>query len=349
MLATLPGSEPPVDPNPPVAPNPPVNPPGTLNPQPKALAEGYLAGTAFLNQGADFLVDQGLDTALQQTRCDSGAHCRLGFVAIGGGKLRNKTGSHVDVEGYNLIAGLAANKTADAGQLSAGVFIEHGEGDYDSHNSFANAASVHGQGDTKYTGGGVLAKWAFTETPAGQLYLEASARAGKVKTDFHSNLYDGFGRAAAYDTQSGYVGSHLGVGYVFKLDERNKLAIYGHYLWSRQNSDNVKLTTGETVKFKAVDSQRTKLGARWSATLSQQTRAYAGVAWEHEYDGEAKASIHGYKLDAPKLKGDTGMLELGVSLNPKTTKQGWKLDLGVQAYTGKREGVLGSLKARYDF
>ncbi|GHU31020.1 hypothetical protein AGMMS50256_18880 [Betaproteobacteria bacterium] len=98
-----------------------------------------------------------------------------------------------------------------------------------------------------------------------------------------------------------------------------------------------------------MDSQRTRLGTRWSTTLSQQTRAYAGVAWEHEYDGKVKASIHGYPLDAPKLKGDSGMLELGVTLNPTNAKQGWTLDIGVQGHAGKREGVLGSLKARYNF
>jgi hypothetical protein len=32
-----------------------------------------------------------------------------------------------------------------------------------------------------------------------------------------------------------------------------------------------------------------------------------------------------------------------------SAKQGWTLDLGVQGYTGKREGVTGSMRARYSF
>ncbi|GHU19659.1 hypothetical protein FACS189475_07250 [Betaproteobacteria bacterium] len=43
------------------------------------------------------------------------------------------------------------------------------------------------------------------------------------------------------------------------------------------------------------------------------------------------------------------MLELGVTLNPTATNPAWTLDFGVQGYTGKREGVTGSLKARYNF
>jgi hypothetical protein len=223
-------------------------------PETKALSEGYLARTAFLTQGADFIADQGLTAVLQQTQRVGGnnGNSGLGFAALGGGKLRHNTGSHIDVDGYNLIVGLAASKETNAGVLTGGVFIEHGEGDYDSHNSFANAASVHGKGNTQYTGGGVLAKFAFNETPTGQLYLEASARAGKVDTDFHGYL----GQHTAYDSKSHYLGSHFGAGYIFKLNDQSQVNLYAQYLWSRQNSDSVKLTTGETVKFKAVDSKK---------------------------------------------------------------------------------------------
>ncbi|GHT89705.1 hypothetical protein FACS1894101_0760 [Betaproteobacteria bacterium] len=178
----------------------------------------------------------------------------------------------------------------------------------------------------------------------------ASIRSGKVKTDFSGNLYDGFGRAAAYNAKSTYVSAHLGAGYVLKLSEQSKLDIYGQYLWSHQNGDTVKLTTGETVKFEAVDSQRTKLGAKFHHTLTTKTTAYVGAAWEHEYNAKANASIYGYKLDTPKLKGDTGLLEAGLTITPAAAnQQGWSLDLGVQGYAGKREGVTGSVRARYRF
>ncbi|GHT92546.1 hypothetical protein AGMMS49545_10260 [Betaproteobacteria bacterium] len=93
--------------------------------------------------------------------------------------------------------------------------------------NFSNAASVHGKGDTQYTGAGILARFAFDETQAAPLYLDASIRSGKVKTDFSGNLYDGFGRAAAYNAKSTYVSAHVGAGYVINLTEQSKLDIYG--------------------------------------------------------------------------------------------------------------------------
>ncbi|GHU14838.1 hypothetical protein FACS189441_5490 [Betaproteobacteria bacterium] len=322
-----------------------------INPQTKALSEGFLSGTAFLNQAQDFTVTQGINAALRAQNREEGTGARpQGFAAIGYSSLRHNTGSHIDVDGYTLLAGLAATTPTQTGDLTAAAFIEHGEGDYDSYNSFANATKVHGKGDTSYTGAGILARFAFDETQAAPLYLDASLRSGKVKTDFSGNLFDTFGQAAAYDAKSTYVSAHVGLGYVITLTEQSKLDIYGQYLWSHQNGDTVKLTTGETVKFKAVDSQRTRLGAKFHHVLNAKTTAWLGAAWEHEYDGKAKASANGFAIDAPKLKGDTGLLEMGLTITPATAnKQGWSLDFGVQGYAGKREGVTGNLRARYRF
>ncbi|MDR3351946.1 MAG: autotransporter outer membrane beta-barrel domain-containing protein [Zoogloeaceae bacterium] len=51
-----------------------------------------------------------------------------------------------------------------------------------------------------------------------------------------------------------------------------------------KGSDTVRLSSGESVKFAAVDSHRTRLGARWGHAISQNGKAYLGAAWEHEYD-----------------------------------------------------------------
>jgi hypothetical protein len=47
------------------------------------------------------------------------------------------------------------------------------------------------------------------------------------------------------------------------------------------------------------------------------------------------------------MRGDTGFGELGVSLRPGGGPV--TLDLGVQGYFGKREGVSGSLVVRLEF
>lgn len=58
-------------------------------------------------------------------------------LAAGGGKSRYSTGSHVDVEGVSMLAGLPLGNDVGLGRLTLGVFFEGGWGSYDSHNSSA--------------------------------------------------------------------------------------------------------------------------------------------------------------------------------------------------------------------
>jgi hypothetical protein len=79
------------------------------------------------------------------------------------------------------------------------------------------------------------------------------------------------------------------------------------------------------------------------------TSAPADVAaWEREFDGRARASVNGYALDAPSLRGNTGVAELGLSVRPSQALPLF-VDVGAQGYAGKREGVTGTLQARFEF
>ncbi|GHU12848.1 hypothetical protein AGMMS50225_21650 [Betaproteobacteria bacterium] len=112
-----------------------------LNAQTKALSEAFLSGAAYLNQAQDFAATQGLTAALLASGTAEGTCPRLqGFAAIGYGKMRHNTGSHIDVDGYTLLAGLAGTQDTNAGELTAAAFIEHGKGDYPRTNPGAHAA-----------------------------------------------------------------------------------------------------------------------------------------------------------------------------------------------------------------
>lgn len=66
--------------------------------------------------------------------------------------------------------------------------------------------------------------------------------------------------------------------------------------------------------------------------------------------GAAHATVYGLSTTALSLKGSTGIFELGVSLQPQAKKSALTLDVGLQGYTGKREGVMsGTLKAAWVF
>ena len=164
-------------------------------------------------------------------------------------------------------------------------------GSYDTYNSFSNAASVDGDGDVYHLGGGILSRMNLTGSEAGHFYIEGSGRAGKVYNDYNSvDLRDAAGHATQYDSSSTYYGLHLGIGYVWNMFEAASLDFYSKYFWTRQEGDAVRLSSGDSVDFEAVDSHRLRLGSRFVYALNEYISPYAGAAFEYEFDGEADAS-----------------------------------------------------------
>lgn len=309
----------------------------------KALSEGTLAAATLINQGADLAGGKGLANALAAT-VDEGWTT---FGALAGGRERNKTGSHVDVDGLAVMAGLARRFDLGLGDATLGVFADYGAGNYDTFNSFASGV-VRGGGDSQTYGGGVAGHLDFPQTATGHAYVEAMARAGVAKNSFSSPDLVSGGVTASYDTRASYASAGAGLGYAWSLDPATTLDVSGRYLWSRLDGDSARLTTGETVDFDAVTSQRTRLGARLSHVISGGWTPFAGAAWEHEFDGEAAASSNGFALDAPSMRGDTGILEAGLALQPAAVLP-LSLDVGLQGFVGQREGVAGNLQAKWTF
>ncbi|MDR1227499.1 MAG: autotransporter domain-containing protein [Azoarcus sp.] len=306
----------------------------------KSLSEGILSGAALLTQGGDAVAGQGMAAAVQSARLG-----RNVFGALSGGSSRYDTGSRVDIHSVSLLAGFSAARELDAGRLTLGAFLEYGNGSYDTHNSFAGAASVKGDGDLNHYGIGVLGR---LDLKNGN-YAEGSARAGRIENDYGSaDLRDTQGRKAKYDARSAYASLHVGMGHIWQINETAAVDLYGKYFWTHQQGDSVRLTTGDPVKFSAIDSHRARLGARYIRALDKTLDAYAGLAYEHEFDGKAKAKTNGYRLDAPALEGDTGIAELGMTLKPAPTRP-ISLDIGLQGYVGQREGVTGNVRVRYEF
>jgi len=312
-------------------------------PQAKALSEGFLAGVALATQGADLAAGAGMNNAVsaaQGTGSGFGA-----FGALSGGSLRYKSGSHVDMDSVSLVVGLAVGRNFTPGRATAGAFFEYGTGSYDARNSFATGRTK-GKGDTRYYGGGIMGRMDF----ANNAYTEASARMGRLRNEYRtSDLRDAIGQSArGYDSSTPYYGFHLGTGYIWNINDKASLDIYGKYFWTQVAGDSVTLSTKDPVKFKDADSSRLRLGGRFAYAVNEFVSPYIGAAWEHEFDGKAKATTYGYSIDAPSIRGSTGIGELGLSLTPSKNLP-LSIDLGVQGYTGKREGVTGSLQLRFEF
>ena len=308
----------------------------------KALSEGFVSGASLVNEGADLAAGKGMANAIGGAGADWSP-----FAAVSGGSIRTNTGSHVDVDGVSLVAGLSRGVDLSIGRLTAGAFAEFGSGNYDTFNGFASG-DVRGHGNSHYVGGGLLGHQDFRPMGPGHAYAEGSARIGVANNNYSSADLTSGGVAAGYETSSLYYGVSAAVGYVWTLSDAMTVDVSGKYLWSRLGSDSAQLTTGETVDFEAVNSERTRLGARVSYALSNKVTPYAGAAWEHEFDGKARASTNGFAIDAPSMAGDTGIFEAGLTLKPSDDLP-LSIDLGIQGFVGQREGIAGSFQAKLAF
>jgi outer membrane autotransporter protein len=188
----------------------------------------------------------------------------------------------------------------------------------------------------------------FVDTGPGFFYTEGSLRAGQLRNEFRTSaLTDGMGNRANYTSTTPYYGLHFGTGYILEITDQSVLDIYGKYFWTRIGRDSVTLDTNDPVRFNSVDSHRVRLGSRFSHAVNDCITPYIGVAFEREFSGTVRASSYGHSLDAPSLRGNSGLGELGLSLTPSAVPV--TFDLGVQGHVGNREGVSGTFQLRWDF
>lgn len=306
------------------------------------LNASMLGGLAFNLQGADLIAREGMEAAVRSAQLDNN---HAVFAALTRSSLDYGA---VDVDGTNMLAGLAWRSTTGAGSLTYGFFAEHGDGSYDTYANI-NGTNLHGEGDTDYTGGGILARMDFNGSENGHGYLEASGRVGNADTDYtNSGLRDAYGRAASYSTDGTYYGAHIGAGYVQKLDEKSSIDWYGKLLWARLEGGSADLSTGEHLTFDDADSLRLRIGGRWNYAASDFVSYYAGLGYEYEFDGEASGFTNGLALGDEDLTGGSGVAELGISFKPSKNSP-FSLELNLAGFTGEREGFRGGVEAVYTF
>ena len=315
----------------------------TVLEQTKAPVEGRANTMAMTTQAGDLTAGEGMARALGATDGVSGTAT---FGATAGGTSRYHSGSHVDTTGLSIMVGAAKRFPLAQGQWLAGVFVEGGYGSYDTYNDIAGQPTVHGSGKSRYFGGGALVRRDWAADGEAGPYVEGSVRLGRASSDWGSNTMRG-AADASYDTASMYYGAHAGVGYILPLNEKTSVDAHVKGFWTHQEGDSVTIA-GDPFEFKAMDSFRSRLGLRLNRVVTEQITAYVGAAWEHEFDGQARATTYGLDTPSPSLKGDTGVFELGFDMKPKADGP-LTVGLGVQGYTGMREGFGGTAKMMWVF
>ena len=304
-----------------------------MNEQSKSIVETRAGASAFLNDGADFTAGPGMDAAKKEARAavQSGSAPYGIWAGMGGGSLRHETGSYVDMRGWNLGIGWARENAVQAGTLTFGPFIEYGRGSYDSYLD----DGTHGSGKTGFLGAGVMAK---IETKA-HSWIDGSLRIGRTKSD-----YTGL---ANYDTTSTYYGVQVGAGKDVHVSENDTVGAYVRYAYAHTAGTSAHLSSGETFDFDAVNSHRLRIGTRYTHGATALSQFYAGLAWEYEFDGDARAISQGDSAPSPSLKGGSALLELGYRFAPQGSRMSY--DLNLSGWQGKRKGITGGVSVKWAF
>lgn len=300
----------------------------------KTLAESFLGSLAFLNQGAEFIADEGLRAMANAATAGKVST----FGAIHGGTSRYETGSSVDVDGVTLATGVATKWD----RLILAGFVEAGWANSESH-----VAGTDGDGDHDYYGVGAALRYEF-ESP---FYLDGSVRVGAASTEFDGRYADANAR---YDANGVYGSMHVGAGYVFGLTETVALDLYGRYILGYLEGDTVDLGTPDGEKFDMDDTftHAFRIGARFTGDIGDTVGWRFGLAYEHVTDGDAESDVivSGTRaaLDVPSLEGNTGIVEAGFTMRPDGSSP-WSANIGIKGYVGDREGVSGNATVLYTF
>jgi len=299
-------------------------------------------------QGGDLIAGPGMAAAVSAGLKEEEKYGLELFGVASTGKMRYDTNPHLDLTSTHLLTGVSRGWELAQRRLTLGAFFEYGTGSYESQGVYSRGP-IRGDGSVRYAGGGILSRMDFAETGRGRFYAEASGRAGTVRNDFNSSgLSDFLGNDARFKSDSTYYSLHAGLGYLWNISERAMLDLYGKYFWTRVGGDSLYISTGEYLEFENFNSSRLRFGGRFSYAMNESVRYYAGAAWEYEFDGRARASANGVSLGSSSISGGTGIGELGLLITPSETKP-LLIDLGIQGYTGKREGVTARLEISWAF
>ena len=292
----------------------------------KSVVETQIASLAGVITSADLLSNAGFSNAsqaVQQSNAEGGsAREMVPYAAAGYGNMRQESGSYVDVQGSAFNIGFAKEVKNGSGKLLFGPMIEYGRGSYESYLD----DGTKGDGNTQNFGLGVMAR----QNNDNGTYYEGSLRYGKLTSNYNSGDL-----GADYDTDANYWGAHLGLGKVFQLNDKNSIDTYCKFFYTNQGSSSANIL-GRNVEFDAVKSKRSRLGFRFNHATSDVRSIYAGLAWQHEFDGSACATADGYSMPSPSIKGNSMMVELGVNVAPKSSPVSF--DLGVSGWAGKQKG-----------
>ena len=315
------------------------------NPQIKAFNQYRVAQMAALDRGARLVEG----TALEQARkAADGQDAWMPFADIHGGTERYGNDGWADGTGLELAAGLARSFTGEAGDLLLGAFFEYGQASIGTREDFS-VGDVYGTGSARYAGGGLVDRFDLTSGLLSGLYAQAGLRLGQINGDWQSqDIASVLQQTADFDTSTAYYGLFAGLGYQWQATERLRLDSRASFFWNHQDGQDISIM-GEEFRFDPMDSCLLRVGTRLSYEVFQGFSPYAGVAWEHEFDGTARTELNNHGVDAPSvsMRGDSAVFMAGLQWDPGNSSL--HVDLGLEGSAGIRQSIGGQARLVWEF
>lgn len=216
---------------------------------------------------------------------------------------------------------------------SSGTFIIGGVVDYTQNNFDLNDTTEEGKSSSITAG--IVAK----QMKSNGFYYEGSIRTGKTDTELNNSDCN-------FDKSVGVYAGHLKLGKIVKMDENNKMDIYGAYAFSHQKNTKIIADDGEKYECGSLDSNRFRVGCRVTNKVKN-SKFYYGVAYECETSSSIKLR-HEDNLYDTNASGNSGLVELGYQISA-SKNDSVNINLNATGYAGNKKGGIFNIKFTKSF
>ena len=344
--APTPDPDPDPDPNPDPKPNPdPVPEPDRpssdkVNDQTNALMQSSIASAATMYAADELLIDSTMKSR-------QGVRQTGPFAAARVGKYDLDVTGDADTTVISGLLGYAFNVQ----DSEVGIFMEMGHGTYDTRTATtAPVGETKGDGKHNYVGFGVYGNYA---TPIDWLHVTGYVKGGWLRNEFSAPIA---GVSVDFDRTSNYWGAHLGMYGEFQAAGKIKNRTFLNYFYDGRESESYTASgssdvAGADFHFNSLNSHRAQLGSVFEYAYTSALRPYAALTYEYAFKADAKGrasdQFGDLALNGTDLEGSTGIVSLGWTYQNEAKH--FEFDLGVNGYTGKRQGVSAQAQAAWKF
>ncbi|CDL86690.1 hypothetical protein XCR1_4350004 [Xenorhabdus cabanillasii JM26] len=264
-------------------------------------------------------------------------------MLIESGKNRFNVGKKLNLIATNLLVGNAIY--SEKIKSSLGVFFETGNASYTSYNQ-SRLPLIKGKGNVNYRGAGVL----IQKKSLDNLTITGSLRGGKLNYDFKSHDF-GVNKniMSQYNSDSSYLGTHIGIDKKIKVSDVKKLTVHGDYQYTYINHDTAEIKTvlgHEKIKFDKINSHQMKIGTILHNKIMDNVTLNTGVGYQYEFNGKSKGTIEGMEIRSLSSKGGSGFASVGIGFGEQSNLSG---EFKFTGYIGEKQGINGLLNIKYQF